>query len=573
MATEASSVGVNAQDIAKIIDLPALQAMMEDLTKITGIGFYLLDLDGKILIGTSWQDICAKFHRKNPQTLNNCRESDLELTKGVKEGEYRIYKCKNGLIDTVTPLFIGGKHVGNIFSGQFFFEEEPEDINRFLAQAEKYGFDKKEYLCALKNVPRLKRAEVERLMSFYTDLTKMLSKKGLANLKLAEMLEEETKIKEQLTESRNDLNRAQAVAKTGSWRVTIKGDLFWSDETYHIFGIPTGTKMSYDKFLQRVHPDDCEYVNQQWDAALKGKPYDIEHRIIVNGNVIWVREKAELESNQKGELLGGFGTVQDITERRKAEEVLQQAQIELQKYTTNLEKIVEERTKQLKDSERLAAIGATAGMVGHDIRNPLQAIASDVYLLKSDLSTMPECETKQNVHESLEGIEKNVYYINKIVADLQDFARALTPTFEDIDTKLVIDDLLSKNVLAENVKISVKVESEVRRIRADSSFLNRILFNLVNNAIQAMPMGGKLSIHAYKDKKKNNVIITLEDTGVGIPEKAKAKLFTPMFTTKSKGQGFGLAVVKRMTEAMGGTVTFESQEDKGTKFTIELPQN
>ena len=104
---------------------------------------------------------------------------------------------------------------------------------------------------------------------------------------------------------------------------------------------------------------------------------------------------------------------------------------------------------------------------------------------------------------------------------------------------------------------------------ADSDILKRILGNLVTNAVQAMPEGGKLSIQAYKEA--NDSIITVADTGVGIPEEAQEKLFTPLFTTKSKGQGFGLAVVKRMTESLGGTVTFESQEGKGTKFMIRLP--
>ena len=84
-----------------------------------------------------------------------------------------------------------------------------------------------------------------------------------------------------------------------------------------------------------------------------------------------------------------------------------------------------------------------------------------------------------------------------------------------------------------------------------------------------MPKGGQLTIHAYKEAK--NLVISVKDTGVGISEAAKSKLFTPMFTTKSKGQGFGLPVVKRMTESLGGTVTFESQEGKGTTFTIRLP--
>ncbi|MGA2682077.1 MAG: PAS domain S-box protein [Candidatus Bathyarchaeia archaeon] len=259
----------------------------------------------------------------------------------------------------------------------------------------------------------------------------------------------------------------------------------------------------------------------------------------------------------------------DITDRIELQVKLEESAVRVEEYANQMEELASTRAAQLKDAERLATIGATAGMVGHDIRNPLQAITGDVFLAKTDLTSLPESEEKNSALESLQEIEKNVDYINKIVADLQDFARPLKPIVEETDLKRIIGDLLKKNGLPRNIKATVKVENDAGKVLADSTFINRILYNLVTNAVQAMPKGGKLTIHAYKEA--NDVLITVKDTGVGIPENVKDKLFTPMFTTKSKGQGFGLPVIKRMTESLGGTVTFDSQEGKGTTFIVRLP--
>ena len=280
----------------------------------------------------------------------------------------------------------------------------------------------------------------------------------------------------------------------------------------------------------------------------------------LNGHFYEMRVRPYLTEDKK--IDGAFLSFTDITKRQKAEEALD-------KYSKNLEKLVEERTKQLKDSERLAAIGATAGMVGHDIRNPLQAILSDVYLAKTELASTAETEEKKSALESLREIEKNIDYINKIVQDLQDYARPLNPNPGEADLKLIIENMIQKNGIPKNINVSVKVENEARKVVADADYLKRILYNLVTNAVQAMPKGGKLTIGVYKEA--NETVITVKDTGVGIPKEIWGKMFTPMFTTKAKGQGFGLPVVKRMTESIGGTVTFESQEGKGTTFKIRLP--
>ena len=121
------------------------------------------------------------------------------------------------------------------------------------------------------------------------------------------------------------------------------------------------------------------------------------------------------------------------------------------------------------------------------------------------------------------------------------------------------------------MELKVKIAKDTQTLTADPAYLSRMLGNLIANAVQAMPDGGKLTLNATT--KNSNTIITVKDTGVGIPDEVKPKLFAPLFTTKSKGQGFGLAVVKRMTEALNGTITLESQQGKGTTFTITLPQN
>ena len=296
-------------------------------------------------------------------------------------------------------------------------------------------------------------------------------------------------------------------------------------------------------------------------------PLTIERRAV---GVIGLANKPGGFTKRDSEMAMAFGEIASVAlVNSKMLEMLEENEKELRKHSEHLEELVEERTKQLKDSERMVAIGQTAGMVGHDIRNPLQAITSDVYLAKTELTAIPESGEKKNALESLQEIEKNVDYINKIVADLQDFAKPLNPHTEETDLKHIIDELLKKSGLPENVKVSIKVESGARKIVADSSYINRIMYNLVTNAVQAMPKGGKLTIHACK--QGNDSIITVKDIGVGIPESVKNKLFTPMFTTKAKGQGFGLPVIKRMTEALGGTVSFESQEGKGTTFMIRLP--
>ena len=252
----------------------------------------------------------------------------------------------------------------------------------------------------------------------------------------------------------------------------------------------------------------------------------------------------------------------DITQRKEL-------QNKLEEYTQQLEDLVRIRTEKLKTAERLAAIGETAGMVGHDIRNPLQTISGELYLAKDEVDSLPEGNAKKNLIEGMQIIGEQLGYINKIVADLQDYARTSAPCLEEVDLEKTLKEIMSTVSIPQDVRVAVSVKKDFPKLSSDSSYLKRILINLITNAVQAMPAGGKLTVTAKCNGK--NAVIKVEDTGQGIPEEAKINIFKPLFTTKAKGQGLGLAVVKKLTTTLGGTITFESAVGKGTRFTVEIP--
>jgi PAS domain S-box-containing protein len=130
-------------------------------------------------------------------------------------------------------------------------------------------------------------------------------------------------VEQSLRESEAELQRAQAVSRTGSWRLDLeRKELRWSDENYRIFGVPKGVPQTYDTFLSVVHPDDREFVDSAWRAAMNGAPYDVEHRLVVDGEIRWVKERVELVFDAAGKLVAGVGSTQDISDSKRAEAAL-----------------------------------------------------------------------------------------------------------------------------------------------------------------------------------------------------------------------------------------------------------
>ena len=206
---------LDALDLVDIIDVPAIQAIMNDFYQLTAIGVGLIDIHGKVLVATGWQDICTKFHRTHPEACRNCIESDTLLSVGNQLGSFTAYKCKNNLWDISTPIVVGDKHKGNLFLGQFFYEDEQPDYETFRVQARKFGFDENEYLAALDRVPRWKRETVGYVMEFYAKFAALVSTMSFSNLKLAQALEERKSTEAEREKLQEQLNQVQKLESVG----------------------------------------------------------------------------------------------------------------------------------------------------------------------------------------------------------------------------------------------------------------------------------------------------------------------------------------------------------------------
>lgn len=191
--------------LSSILNTEEIKAIMESVYDLLNIPMAIIDTDGQILVEVGWQRICTRFHRVHPASSKNCIESDTELTTGIPQGEFKLYKCKNGMWDLATPIVIFGRHLGNLFLGQFFFSSAPPDVEYFRQQAGKYGFDEKEYIDALMMVPRLNDQNLDKAKVLFLKIAHSISELSFKNIRLAFSLKERNLLMSSLTESREDI--------------------------------------------------------------------------------------------------------------------------------------------------------------------------------------------------------------------------------------------------------------------------------------------------------------------------------------------------------------------------------
>jgi signal transduction histidine kinase len=214
--------------------------------------------------------------------------------------------------------------------------------------------------------------------------------------------------------------------------------------------------------------------------------------------------------------------------------------------------------------ERINAIGELAAMIGHDLRNPLTGILSATYYLRKKYGSLMD----EKGRDMLEVIKKDTDYSNKIISDLLEYSKAITLESAETNPRSAVTEALSHVDFPKNVQL-IDLTKNTPTIKIDVAKMKRVFINIIKNAIDAMPDGGKLTITS--EKANDKVKIAFADTGLGISGENLKKLFGPLFTTKAKGMGLGLSICKRVVEAHGGTISVESIIDKGTTFTIIIP--
>lgn len=270
-------------------------------------------------------------------------------------------------------------------------------------------------------------------------------------------------------------------------------------------------------------------------------------------------------------IIGGMVIFPDITERIEIGKALKESEEKLKEYSLELEREVEERTKELRGAqdqlirkEKLSVLGQLAGGVGHELRNPLGVISNAVYYLKMVLP-----ETDETVKEYLETISSEVNRSTVIVSDLLDLSRSRPAESEQIDVSELVNQTLDRYSPPGEIEVAIEIPSELPSLFVDPLQIGQVFNNLIANSCQAMPDGGKLTIKAKAIEEK--VAVFFIDTGSGISKEYMEEIFEPLFTTKARGIGLGLAVSKNLIEANDGSIQVESEEDKGSMFTVILP--
>ncbi len=363
---------------------------------------------------------------------------------------------------------------------------------------------------------------------------------------------------EALRESERRLKEAQRIAHIGSWELDLlTNTLNWSDESCRIFEIDwEHFGASYEAFLDAIHPDDRNMVDNAYTQSLKnGQPYGITHRLLMpDGRIKYVHEQCETFYSPDGKPLRSLGTVQDITELKNAQEERMALRLEL------------------AHLNRVMTMNELSAVLAHEINQPLGAIMNNA--TAAQILTSKLTKGNEEAREILEDIIKDTNRAAQIVRKIRGTVKKGEVSYES----LYMDDLVKEVLqvyqsLFRRDKISVRLDirPDLAPIRGDHVRLQQVLMNLISNAVEAMKESPSKDLTIRSTMQSPDTItVSVSDSGLGIDDRIRAKIFQPFSTTKKDGLGMGLRICQSIVEEHGGRIWVENNLDGGTTFSFSL---
>ncbi len=404
---------------------------------------------------------------------------------------------------------------------------------------------------------------------------------------LREEVSQRKKVEVTLRQSEASLAEAQRVAHIGSWELNlVSNKLGWSDEVYRIFGLkPQQFGATYEAFLDNIHPDDREMVNKAYTESVKAKtPYNIVHRLLLkDGTVKYVNERCETFYDKKGKPIRSLGTVQDVTELKKAELALKQWSEELEERVHQRTAELEQRSQELAEANvRLEELSRHKSQflanMSHELRTPLTSIIGYTKLMLDGL----EGEITEEQRQDLQTVYNNSQSLLALINDLLDLSKIeagkVTVTNETFTlTELLNEALPAIRWLAEKkgLVLEYTVAPGIDHLYADRAKTKQTLINILANAVKFTEKG---SIKLDVAEGDGEFIFSVSDTGMGIKKEDLEVIFDsfkqvgPAQIAGFEGTGLGLSISKQFVEMQGGRIWAESELGKGSTFTFTLPK-
>jgi PAS domain S-box-containing protein len=354
----------------------------------------------------------------------------------------------------------------------------------------------------------------------------------------------------------------QKITRTGSWAWNpASGELFWSREHFRIFGLtPEVNKVSYHVFFRMIHGEERVNVEEAFQEAVRtGCDFDAEYRIVrPDGQVRYVHSNAHPVFGESGELVEYVGTVADVTEQRQGEESVGSMQAELAR------------------ASRAMTLGQLMATIAHEVNQPLAALVANAGAALRWLAGDPPRIDK--ARQALTRIARDANRASNVIARIRALVGGTDVQRAPLNLNSIVQEvivLVRTELRRNNITVRAQLDENLRLVRCDRVQMQQVLLNLIVNAIEAMvavvTRPKLLAIATAVDLA--GVIVSVNDSGVGLDELVVERVFEPFYTTKPRGMGVGLAISRAIVEAHGGRIWAVPNETSGTTFRFRLPFN